>query len=154
MHWPPSRIRHAASGFSGRYTSLAGLTEADLLKVMGDDDEHLRAWAVRLLCERTPVAESITERLAVAARGEASPLVRLHLASALQRLPVAQRWELAAALLSHEADQHDPNIPLMIWYGVEPLVRIDRERFVQLASAAKIPLVRRHIARRITSEQP
>ncbi|MFV2068290.1 MAG: hypothetical protein ACC645_15065 [Pirellulales bacterium] len=37
----------------------------------------------------------------------------------------------------------------MIWYGVEPLVAEDSQAALILASAAKIPLLRRYIARRV-----
>ena len=77
-----------------------------------------------------------------------APLVRLALASALQRLPLAQRWPIAEALLSQEQDAGDPNLPLMIWYGIEPLVAADKVRAIQLTTRCKIPLVRQYIARR------
>src|SRR5262249_44805815 len=68
--------------------------------------------------------------------------------SSLQGLRPAQRWPIAEALLSRGEDAGDANLPLMIWYGIEPLVNEDADRFVKLAGGARIPLVRRHIARR------
>ena len=38
-----------------------------------------------------------------------------------------------------------PNIPLMIWYGIEPAVPGDKPRAVRLAATSKIPLVRQFI---------
>src|SRR5207302_1159480 len=73
---------------------------------------------------------------------------RLYLASVLQRLRPAQRWPIAQALLTRSEDVPDANLPLMIWYAIEPLVNEDTDRFVALAGTARIPLVRRHIARR------
>ena len=78
--------------------------------------------------------------------------VRLYLATALQRLPLDQRWDLAAALVSHEADKDDHNLPLMYWYGIEPLVPTNKVRALQLAAKAKIPLIRQYIARRSASK--
>jgi putative heme-binding domain-containing protein len=86
----------------------------------------------------------------VAATGT-SPFDRLYLASSLQRLTAEQRWPIAEALLSRGEDANDPNLPLMIWYGIEPLVHSNLERFVDQAGTAKFPLVRRHIARRAAS---
>jgi putative heme-binding domain-containing protein len=77
-----------------------------------------------------------------------SPLVRLHLASALQRLPASPRWALVERLAAHGEDAHDANLPLMLWYGFEPLVHDDLQRFVQVAANAQIPTVRRLAARR------
>ena len=56
-----------------------------LLNLLKSPEESLRCWAVRLLTETAPEA-SVVERLATLAEGENSGLVRLYLASALQRV--------------------------------------------------------------------
>ena len=76
-------------------------------------------------------------------------MVRLGLASALQRLSLQDRWPIATALVSHETDSADQNLPLMLWYGIEPLIPADRVRAVQLMAACKIPQVRQFISRRL-----
>lgn len=81
-----------------------------------------------------------------------SGLVRLHIASALQRMPLASRWPIATALAKHEEDANDRQQPLMIWYGIEAFVAADPMRGVKLIGEAKIPTVRRLVARRITEE--
>ena len=45
-------------------------------------------------------------------------------------------------------DAQDPYLPLMIWYGVEPLVNADNAAALKLAAGAKLSLIRRNIARR------
>lgn len=75
--------------------------------------------------------------------------MRLALASALQRLPLADRWKIAEHLAAHEADGADQNLPLMIWYAIEPLVPADRVKAVQLMGQCKLALVRQNIARRL-----
>ena len=85
------------------------------------------------------------------AREDASPVVRLYLASALQRLAKPDRWDIATGLVSHAGDANDHNLPKMIWYGVEPAVPDDPEKAVALAFASKIPLLTRYIARRLTA---
>ncbi len=82
---------------------------------------------------------------------ETSPLVRLHLACAMQRLTPESAWPIAESLAMREEDQQDHNLPLLIWYGCEPLIHADLSRFVKLAAIAEIPLLRRHIARRVAS---
>jgi len=67
-------------------------------------------------------------------------------------MPLKERWPLAAALVSHEVDKDDHNLPLMYWYGIEPLVPSDKARALQLAAKAKIPLIRQYIARRSASK--
>jgi putative membrane-bound dehydrogenase-like protein len=83
------------------------------------------------------------------AANDKSGLVRLHLASALQRLPLEARWPIATALAKHEEDANDRQQPLMIWYGIEPAVAADPMKGVELIREAKIPTVRRLVARRI-----
>ena len=131
--------------------AVGGLTDEFLTDLLDNENEHLRAWAVRLLCEDNHPPEDAVRRFCQLARRGDSPLVRLHLASALQRLEAGQCWPLAEALATREEDADDQNLPLMLWYGVEPLIADDLPRYVDLAGNAQIPLVRRHIARRITS---
>ncbi len=76
-------------------------------------------------------------------------LVRLHLASALQRLPLEMRWHTATALAERAEDANDRQQPLMIWYGIEPAVAAEPMKGVELIREAKIPTVRRLVARRI-----
>jgi hypothetical protein len=95
------------------------------------------------------VSEGVEKKFAAMARQDRSPAVRLALASALQRLPLGQRWSVAEGLAAHAEDATDANLPLMVWYGVEPLVASDAARGAELLAKARIPLVRQYIARRI-----
>lgn len=127
--------------------------DAFLTNQLGHESEHIRAWSVQLLCEdRDPPAAAL-ERFASLAATDKSPVVRLYLASALQRLAPASRWPIVEALAKHEEDEHDHNLPLMLWYGAEPLVKQDLGRFVSLTKTAAIPLLRNHIARRSAAEE-
>ncbi|MGV3659990.1 MAG: PVC-type heme-binding CxxCH protein [Prosthecobacter sp.] len=83
------------------------------------------------------------------AESSSSGLVRLHLASALQKMPPKYRWPIATALAKHEEDANDRQQPLMIWYGIEPAVAADPMKGVELIKEAKLPTVRRLVARRI-----
>ena len=96
-------------------------------------------------------SKDVLEKLAEMARSDASPVVRLALASGLQRLPVADRTAIAEALIAHAEDAADLNLPLMYWYGIEPIVSSDRDKALSLLSKAKIPLVRQNITRRLAS---
>jgi putative membrane-bound dehydrogenase-like protein len=129
--------------------AIGGLEEKDLVGLLDSPHEAVRRWAVRLLVEDGRVAEGVASRLAEMGGRERSASVRLALASALQRLPLGQRWALAGALAARAEDAADPNLPLMIWYGIEPLVPADPDRAAGLLTGARIPLVRQYIARRI-----
>jgi hypothetical protein len=78
---------------------------------------------------------------------------RASAASALQRLPHADRWAIATGLAGHAEDADDANLPLMTWYGIEPLVKTDLPRSLKLAGEAKIPLLRQFISRRAAGSE-
>ena len=125
-----------------------GLSEQQLLAAMTDRDAYIRAWAVQLACEDNTPSVAAQAQFARMAQTDASPVVRLYLASALQRLPLTARWAIAEPLLAHAEDANDHNLPKMIWYSVEPLVPIQPDRALALAGRSKIPMVAQFIARR------
>ena len=126
-----------------------GAADASLLeKLLADPSPAVRGWAVRLAAERRAVPAALRDRLAMLAASDPSPIVRLAIAAALQRMPPAERWPIAAALLGHAEDAADHNLPLMEWYAVEPLVPLDPPRALDLATASRIPLVARFVVRR------
>lgn len=131
--------------------AIGGLDDEFLVRQLHHESEYVRSWAVRLLCEDGDLPAAALPRFRELAASGTSQFDRLYLASSLQRLKPEQRWPIAEALLSRSEDAGDVNLPLMIWYGIEPLVHDDVKRFVDLANAAKLPLVRRHIARRAAS---
>ena len=92
---------------------------------------------------------NIKQHLKYAEYERADGPMRLALASSLQRLPVADRWPIATALAKHAEDANDRQQPLMIWYGIEPAVAAEPMKGVELIREAKIPTVRRLVARRI-----
>ncbi len=126
--------------------------DPDLPVLLRDRQEYVQAWAVQLLLERKRIDPAAITELERLAERTQSPVVRLYLAAALQRLPVESRWGIAERLLRHGEDQGDHNIPLMIWYGVEPLVPADPERALALIAGCRIEKVARFLARRAASE--
>ncbi|MGI8605214.1 MAG: PVC-type heme-binding CxxCH protein [Verrucomicrobiales bacterium] len=81
--------------------------------------------------------------------GNSDPPLRLTIASALQRLPLDQRWDIAETLIQHGEDAGDHNLPQMYWYAIEPLVPADPALALAMAQKSKIPLVAQNIARRV-----
>ncbi len=114
-------------------------------------DEYIRGWTVKLLCEPQNPSMAALIRFGEMATSDPSPYVRLQLASALQRLPAAAKWSIAEALVQHGEDSDDDNLPLMIWYGIEPLIHDNSGGLVRLAVQTRIPLVAQHIGRRVAS---
>lgn len=145
-----------------------GQTSPDFLQaLLNHTNEHVRAWAIRLLTDAWPLDtvmsqrparaapppdRAILEKLIVRARDDASALVRLTLASTLQRLPVKDRAPLATALARHGEDAADHNLPLMIWYGLIPLAVEDSAALARIATVCELPVTRRLITRRLAEE--
>jgi putative membrane-bound dehydrogenase-like protein len=127
-----------------------GASEPWLLTQLGHQDEHVRAWIVRLLVDGGSASPPTIAALEAQASRESSGLVLLYLASALQRIPRAERWTLAEKLAAHTALAEDPVFPLMLWYGVESAATDSPERAIKLAGSSKIAKVSRFIARRLT----
>jgi putative membrane-bound dehydrogenase-like protein len=124
------------------------MRERELVPALADKDAYIRAWAIQFLCEEnTPSAKAIA-KFETMAKEDPSPVVRLYLASAMQRLPAASRWNIAAGLLGHGEDASDHNLPKMIWIAMEPLVAREPARALAMASTSKIPMVTNWIARR------
>ena len=149
--------------------TMGALDEAFLRAQLKHPNEHVRVWAIRLLTEDWPLDTTLSRRpvddfndkaipsekvreLARMAKSDSSGLVRLTLASTLQRMPPIQRAELAGPLLSHPEDASDHNLPLMIWYGLIPVGKADPTELSRLAINSKIPLTRKLIARRLSED--
>lgn len=128
-----------------------GANDDWLIEQIDASDEAIRAWAITLLCEAHVPPSAAIAKIHQQAQTDDSPLVRLSIASALQRLPLSRRWQWAEALAQHSEDATDQNLPLMLWYAVEPLIDDDLPRYVRFAFDAKIPQVRINIARRIAA---
>ena len=124
------------------------LTETQTLTLLMDKEEYIRAWTIQLMLEDNVASFAQLAKLQEMAKTDSSAVVRKYLASALQRLPLEQRWNIATALSTHAEDADDHNIPLLLWYGIEPLVPTNAEQAMQLALQTNIPLLRRYIARR------
>ena len=125
--------------------------DALLLEQMGSGQDVVRGWAVQLSLENKRPSPEILARLASLSQTDRSAWVRLALAAGLQRIPIADRWVIAENLVAHVEDAADVNLSLMIWYGTEPLVMEDVNRALDLLKQARIPLVRKFIARRIAA---
>ncbi|MGV3484604.1 MAG: PVC-type heme-binding CxxCH protein, partial [Planctomycetaceae bacterium] len=123
--------------------------------LLADASPYVRGWAIQLTMELAgdkPEASLLDQFVRMAGEDE-SPVVRLYLASAAQRIPADQRWALLEALTTHAADATDHNLPLMYWYAAEPLADLDATRSLALAMSGgeAVPLLREFMLRRIGS---
>src|SRR5690606_40085851 len=107
---------------------------------------------VQLIAEDGRVSDAALQAFDEAAREDGSALVRVHLASAMQRIEPERRWSVLEGLHGREEDAGDHNIPLMAWYATEPLVSIDMDRALDLALSSKLPRTLPFTVQRIAAE--
>jgi putative membrane-bound dehydrogenase-like protein len=131
--------------------ATGGLTESIALAQLSSKDEYLRSWAIQLLAEDRTVSEKVLTQWQSLAQNEPSPVVRLYLAAALQRVSVEKRWGIVAALNQHGEDAVDHNLPLMNWYAAEPLAAQDMHRALALAAQSRMPRMMHFTVRRVAA---
>ena len=152
--------------------AIGAADERFLQEQLRHPNEHVRTWAIRLLTDRWPLDTVMSRRpgghsemeqsletpvatlqeFVRLAKTDSSGLVRLALASTLQRLPVSQRAGLASPLLGRKEDASDHNLPLLIWYGLIPVADADPGALTRIAATAELALTRKFIARRLAED--
>lgn len=140
--------------------SIGAVSDSRLQSLLTHPHEHVRAWSIRILTETWTIddalgpvfsaesrrdnirreSESLLPELVRLASTDDSSLVRLTLASTLQRLPVEHRAILASALVGHAGDAEDHNLPLMIWYGLMAVADERPAELVGVAGECRLPL--------------
>lgn len=138
---------------------------ADYVEVLGTlsthPDETVQAAALRqLLVQRDgekptdfrkamgEVSAAVLDSLIQRVPSSTPSQRRVH-AEVLGAIDAADRPALAAALLARAEDADDPRLPLLYWYGIMDL---PPETLAGLFADCRIPLVRRHIARRCAED--
>ena len=108
------------------YESLGKLKDGDLTAALESTDDMLCAQAVQLAAgDEKRRKKHFPEVLRIASAPQPANVL-MALASVLQKLPSEQRWQLAEATLSCEANAKtiagENPLTLMMWYGIEPVV--------------------------------
>jgi len=143
----------------------AGLDRDRLMKLLAHEDPYVRGWAIQFLCdlsnlnafqdasgaELATVDDAILDQFANMAMDDPSPVVRLYLASAIQRMPFADRWRILEGLASHGEDVDDNNLARMYWFALEPMVPGNERAALKLAVGGKIPTLVEFVARRMVT---
>ena len=118
--------------------TTCGIDAPLALELLEDADEYVRAWTIQLSTNDRKVSPALQSRFVDLAIHDPSSLVRLYLASAMGRVESETSWRIAEALSQHGEDSLDRNLPLMIWYGVAPLVPDNIDRAFHLAEISQI----------------
>src|ERR1043166_3999254 len=147
--------------------AIGAADESFLRAQLRHNDEHVRTWAIRLLTDTWPLDTVMSQRpagrreMASAdlqkefgrmARNDSSGLVRLALASTLQRIPIAARGALAEELVARKEDANDHNLPLMVWYGLIPVGDSHPAALGKGAVKSEFSETRKLIARRLAED--
>jgi putative membrane-bound dehydrogenase-like protein len=143
---------------------IGGLSERRLSLLLDHDDPYVRSWCIQFLCERSQsnafqsqpeqgvkLPDGVLKKFERMASRDRSQIVRLYLASAVQRLKFEDRWSILQGLISHREDVTDKNLPRMYWFGLEPMVPHNPDRALELVVGGKIPKLSEFVARRIAS---
>ncbi len=128
-------------GFKGK--------DAKLMALLDDSEQYVRSWSIQFLSEDKKPSKPLLAKFTEMAKSDPSPVVRLYLASALQRFPHADRWSILEGLASHEEDKDDNNLPRMVWLALEPMVPDNSAKALTLASTAKLPRLQEFVPRRM-----
>ena len=125
------------------------LSDEEVKRALADKSPYVRGFAIQLASEDRQPSEALRIDFARLAKEDPSPIVRLYIASATDRLPLDQRWSLLEPLLKHSEDSTDHNLPLLYWYAAEPLAEAEVGRAVVLARESAHPLLLEFMTRRI-----
>ncbi len=171
VHSQLEGLLHSTANSAKRLRALWALQVTDgldrdrLVKLLAHEDAYVRGWAIQFLCDSSPlnafqdaskanqstVDSKVLDQFATMAKNDPSPVVRLYLASAVQRMPFADRWRILDGLASHAEDIDDNNLPRMYWYALEPMVPGHEHDALKLAVAGKIPTLPEFVARRMVT---
>jgi putative membrane-bound dehydrogenase-like protein len=131
--------------------TTGGLDNAQIERGLSNDQPYVRAWTIRIASEDGERLSAALPKMTQLAQADDSPVVRKFLASAAQRVPLAERWDLMAALVKHGDDAGDHNLPLCFWYALEPLVAADGARGLALVSDSPLQQLLAMCARRVAN---
>ncbi|MEZ6140567.1 MAG: c-type cytochrome [Zavarzinella sp.] len=142
------------------------VTEEQLLQLLTNPDEHLRAWAIRLLADTWPLdrlsgplpgvsypaKDHVLQAMIELAKTDQSSLVHLTLATTMQRMPIAARSKLASALFTHEEYASDAFLPYLVWYGLMAVGDQQPETLAELLPQCQWPQTVRWMIRKLTTQ--
>lgn len=127
--------------------SLHAIGEVDLemaTQLLSDENEFVRAWTVQLLAE-TSDFDGRDSLLLELLNEEASPLVKLYLASAAGRLQNETAWQIVETLASQPEVDRDRMLPLLIWQSFAKFMASDLARADRLLDRTRITSLGQYI---------
>ncbi|UBM58299.1 dehydrogenase [Marinilongibacter aquaticus] len=129
--------------------ALGALEEGELLKLLDDKNEYVRSWAIQFLAEDKQFSTKVLNKFENLSKNDPSAVVRLYLASVVQRMDKSQTWNILDNLSQKEEDAEDHNLPLLVWYGLEPMAEVNAKRFLQITQDSPLPSFSAYGIRRV-----
>ena len=131
-----------------------GLTDGVAREMLAHEDQFVRAWTVRLLCDHYQVAPQLAQALADLAANEAYIEVRKQLASSARRLPAKVALPIIRNLLKYDEDATDIHQPLLLWWALEAkTATAGRDLILDIVLSGddvwERPLMRQHLTERL-----
>ncbi|MCH7989468.1 MAG: dehydrogenase, partial [Planctomycetes bacterium] len=129
-----------------------GFNDDVAMQTLDHEDQYVRIWTVRLLCDEKKVSKPIAEKLAEMSLRESYVQVRSQLAASAKRLPAADALPIVRNLLTHSEDVNDIHLPLLLWWAMEAKADTGRDAVVEMFQDKKLwslPLVQTHILSRV-----
>ncbi|AWM39566.1 Trehalose utilization [Gemmata obscuriglobus] len=102
-----------------------GWAEGDFDNVGEHPNEYVRAWMVRLIADEVGASEATPAVLANVARTEKSHAVVAQIACSARRFAPQQEAAVIAAVMDNPILGDDPQLPLLVWWGLEDSNRRD-----------------------------
>ncbi len=100
-----------------------GLTDEFGVEMLSHADEHVRAWAVRLLGESSERGRELASpEFRRLAQTDTSPIVLAQLACTVRRLNSKGAAAVVPALLANPVAASDAHLPLLTWWAVESAI--------------------------------
>lgn len=100
--------------------NLSGGFNDDVARdLLQHEDQFVRAWTVRLLCDDHQVSPPVAGALVAMAADEPYLFVRKQLASSAKRLPADVALPIIHELLQYDEDSDDIHQPLLVWWALE-----------------------------------
>ena len=121
--------------------AIGSLDDSAAQEFLKDENEYVRAWTIQLLTDEKKASTRMQNHFTKLAKSDSSPVVRLYLASAMQRISSSAAWKVCEALVRHEEDKDDRYLPKMIWYGLAELMREDPDRAFRLVDKSRIDVL-------------
>jgi len=119
--------------------AIGGFSDTAARHALADANEYVRGWAIQLLADNRTVPPALLGEFIHLAKADPSPVVRLYLASAIQRVPEETAWKLIAALAQHGEDSADRNLPLLLWDGLAQRMPKQFDNAFAIAERSRIP---------------